>query len=247
MTGDPTDINQGTQGASVRIYKLVRGEGMGGLMCPPGHWNHRWSLEEYRTARSRTVIGAGTIELALDPDSGACDAIRDRVRRIMDESTLVCSELWVREVYGYFRGCYAPDTDTSDVAQMITFDNLLRKYIAEAGVPRDASDEQRAEVRSQATARARTELAAIPVERHLAVMRVRAYFPDHEPRLDLISDPGKGYGNYPCVKCDRRVQYEARLDKRAVVSTSHRPRSAAGWAEAATCTDGGSHMIEGDE
>ena len=52
----------------------------------------------------------------------------------------------------------------------------------------------------------------LPAERHAAVVTIRKYFPDHAPRLDLIADPGHGYGSWPCIRCGARVQYEARHD-----------------------------------
>lgn len=58
----------------------------------------------------------------------------------------------------------------------------------------------------------------LPAERHAAVAYIRRYFPQHSPRLDLIKDPGKGYGSYACVHCDVRVQYEARGDGLAVMN-----------------------------
>jgi hypothetical protein len=53
---------------------------------------------------------------------------------------------------------------------------------------------------------------AYPDEWHAAVVFIRKYFPDHEVRADLIRDPGKGYGSYPCVHCGRPVQYSAHHD-----------------------------------
>lgn len=51
-----------------------------------------------------------------------------------------------------------------------------------------------------------------PDEWHAGCVFVRKYFPDHAVRADLIRDPGKGYGSYPCAHCGERVQYEARHD-----------------------------------
>lgn len=56
-------------------------------------------------------------------------------------------------------------------------------------------------------------------ERHAAVACIREYFPGHAPRLDLIADPGDGYGSRTCAACGKRVQYEAKFDALAVVST----------------------------
>lgn len=120
---------------------------------------------------------------------------RARVQKLLDEAELVESELWVRNVYGYFRNCYSPD-----------------------GVSQNASD------------------AAIernshrPPEHHLAVMAIRKYFPDHEPRLDLINDPGDGYGSRECTKCGTRIQYEAKVDAFAEPITAFKE-----------CPEGGEH------
>lgn len=73
-----------------------------------------------------------------------------------------------------------------------------------------------------------------PADRHLGYLMVKRYFPDHEPDIDLIRDPGKGYGSYPCTKCGQRVQYEAKVDG-YVISPS----------KFTTCPNGGSHLQEG--
>lgn len=77
--------------------------------------------------------------------------------------------------------------------------------------------------------------------RHLAVLCVREYFPDHEPRLDLIDNPGKGYGAYPCTKCGERVQYEAKFDKLAKVTTRMDGTGMTHWTYETDCPKGGDH------
>lgn len=52
-------------------------------------------------------------------------------------------------------------------------------------------------------------------EHHGGYLTVRKYFPDHEPRVDLI-ESGGGYGSWECRVCGQRVQYEARIDGFAV-------------------------------
>lgn len=80
-----------------------------------------------------------------------------------------------------------------------------------------------------------TEVSDLPPERHAAVAAIREYFPGHEPRTDLIENPGRGYGAWPCVKCGRRVQYEPRFDALAEFGTGP------------ACTDGASHeLAEGE-
>lgn len=89
----------------------------------------------------------------------------------------------------------------------------------------------------------------VPIEpidpkRHLAVLCIREYFPDHEPRLDLIADPGKGYGAWPCTKCGERVQYEARLDKWAKVTTRMDGTGMTHWTRSGECSEGGDHTTD---
>ena len=93
--------------------------------------------------------------------------------------------------------------------------------------------------------------ATVPVKvdridpaRHLAVLCIREYFPDHEPRLALIDNPGKGYGSYPCTKCGESVQYEAKLDKRAKVTTRMDGSGMTQWTFATDCPEGGDHVVD---
>jgi hypothetical protein len=80
----------------------------------------------------------------------------------------------------------------------------------------------------------------LPAERHLAVLCIREYFPDHEPRTELIRAPGYsyGYGMWPCVKCDTPVQYAARRDALCVVTVR-----GSVWCYDAECAEGGSHAL----
>ncbi|MFD6934688.1 hypothetical protein ACFWAP_00835 [Streptomyces goshikiensis] len=80
-------------------------------------------------------------------------------------------------------------------------------------------------------------------ERHAAVACIREYFPEHEPRLDLIADPSKGYGSWPCSKCGERVQYEAKFDAYAVVTTRLSGSGITQWFYGRECTDGGAHTV----
>lgn len=85
---------------------------------------------------------------------------------------------------------------------------------------------------------------SLPPGRHLAVLMIQEYFPDHQPRTDLITDPGKGYGSWPCNKCGERVQYEAKLDKLAVVSWRMTGYGGTVWSYAAQCPEGGDHATD---
>lgn len=81
-----------------------------------------------------------------------------------------------------------------------------------------------------------------PADWHAATVYVRKWFPDHEPRIDLIADPGKGYGSYPCDRCGKRVQYESRFDALAVVNTEIRG-SGTNWTYELDCIGGGQHEV----
>jgi len=84
----------------------------------------------------------------------------------------------------------------------------------------------------------------LPPERHAAVAMIREYFPDHQPRTDLIADPGKGYGGHPCTKCGESAQYSARHDALAKVTTSKSGAGITRWAYATECPKGGAHTVD---
>ena len=70
-----------------------------------------------------------------------------------------------------------------------------------------------------------------PPELHLGYLLVKSYFPDHEPRLDLIEAGTRYYGTRECLKCGKRVQYEGKID---------------GWMPfrgPRLCTDGRAHAV----
>lgn len=106
----------------------------------------------------------------------------------------------------------------------------------------DPQDTGTAFVPERVTADNPVLIERIDPKRHLAVLCIREYFPDHEPRLDLIGDPGQGYGAHPCTKCGTRVQYEARLDKMAEVST-RMVGAMTHWTRNPLCPEGGDHEV----
>lgn len=85
----------------------------------------------------------------------------------------------------------------------------------------------------------------VPIDpaRHLAVLTIQKYFPSHTPRLDLIANPGKGYGAWPCVKCGAAVQYEAKQDKLTKVSTRMDGEGMTHWTYETECPEGGDHTL----
>lgn len=194
----------------MRHYKIVSGKngGTGSFLAPPGDPALTHSLHEFTGPRGRTVIGISHISYALTDEADAAESIKATVRNLLERAQREPSELWVRNVYGYFRSMYAPESGTRNVSDAIS----------------DSSN-------------------SLPAERHLGFLCVREYFPDHEPRLDLIADPGKGYGSYPCLKCDERVQYEARFDALVKVTTRLSGSGITQWSYAVECFDGSAHVI----
>jgi hypothetical protein len=189
------------------IYKIVEGSGMGGFMDPPGLPTHRYSIYSYSSnRRNARVTGIHSI---TSTGEWIPEHIRERAAKLIaDAGSVEPSELWIRNVYGYFRNMWTPDGQLWTSVVDLT-----------AGRPDGAAD-----------------------DRHAAAVWVRKYFPDHEARTDLIADPGKGYGSYPCDRCGKRVQYEAKFDALTVVEILIGPRGT-DWVYGAECTDGQPHTV----
>jgi hypothetical protein len=89
--------------------KIVN-KGMGGFLCPPGHPSHTQSVE---TGRSDNPNGCYSLEAAIKSEwlsaglRGRCSGILKRweASKLPLESEPV--QAWIREVLGYFKGCYA--------------------------------------------------------------------------------------------------------------------------------------------
>ena len=306
-------------------YTIVKGSS-GSFLCPPGHPRHFWTLEGYESARKRDPFSIGPIDGALADDFDGSDAIKARVQKIFDEAELIPSEMWIRNVYGYFRTAYVPEPKPGEqpdrnVSNAVYHDpaaiaaGAARKALAEEYEANDsfrddpnyrdgskkplrgarrgyevtakadgsevfvytlADDgsrygalhvlEDHAETLTDSgftdvhiegpqtiggtwvpeRVRATNPVPIEPIDpnRHLAVLCVREYFPDHEPRLDLIVNPGKGYGSCPCTKCGETVQYEAKFDKLTKVTTRIIPGEGTKWTYQTECPEGGDHTID---
>lgn len=194
-----------------RTYKIVKdGQGSSGFLCPPGHPNHYYVLNEFNGPRGRAVQGISSIQYALRDEADASPLIKTQAERIINQARLICSEAWVRNVYGYFRNMYAHESGSRNASKAVS-----------------------------------DKTNSLPPERHLAVLCIREYFPEHKPRVDLINDPGKGYGSWPCIKCGERVQYEARADAYAIVKTRVSGSGRTQWSYLTECAEGGAHEIGG--
>lgn len=168
------------------VWKFEAGNdhGSGGFLSPPGHPTLTMSVMEYRSMRSREPQSIMSVEsVAKGEDGWIPTPVVAYAQEVLDKAATEASERWIRQVYGYFKSMYTPESGSTNASDLI--------------VSRDGT---------------------LPPERHAAVAFIRRYFPAHAPRTDLIANPGKGYGSYPCVHCGQTVQYEARFDAYAIVN-----------------------------
>jgi hypothetical protein len=242
------------------IHRIVRtGQGMGGFLAPPGHPDHVYEVRSYYPRPGATTINIGSRREA-DGYSSVSSVIKNEhdeypeaivrsAQRIMDAAELACSEAWVRNVYGYFRNSYSPDGADRNVSGAVSASGYHcacgEQFWGRPSFQLHVNRALTAMLRlpSRYTRKVRDFPAGphyevtpeFPPEQHLGYLCVRSYFPDHAPRLDLIADPGQGYGSYPCTKCGTPVQYEAREDAYAEVLPGAR------WRVSTECPQGGKH------
>jgi hypothetical protein len=97
-------------------YKISKNrQGSGGFLCPPGHPFHVYTAVGMEGSRE---VAWGSLDMILnDPD--AEPKVRARAQEIMDAAQLTCSEAWIRQVYGYFRNCYAPESGSRNVSECV--------------------------------------------------------------------------------------------------------------------------------
>jgi hypothetical protein len=224
------------------FYKIVSGKdgGTGSFLCPPGHPAHQYSLygwnsKSVATRKPEDPSSIGSVEGALeDPYGDIQPEVKAQARRIFADAELVCSEAWLRNVYGYFRYSYSPDGAERNVSKPVSW----KPFPCSCGY---SASRTRADLQSHMDSKGITHQPAItpqpPAEHHLGYLCVREYFPDHRPRVDLIDNPGRGYGQYPCDKCGQPVQYEARKDAWCVVTISP-------WRYNESCPSGGKHEVQ---
>jgi hypothetical protein len=215
------------------IALIKSDSGSGGFLCPPGHPAHEYAVKGWGSKASATrgnspSLIAGIDYLFQNEYGDVSPELQAQARKIMDEAELACSESWVRSVYGYFRGSYSPDGTDRNVS------NAVHPATAcECGYQRWSAKALEIHL-SESYGHRAMELP--PADHHLGYLTVRKYFPGHQPRTDLIEDPGKGYGSYPCSKCGQQVQYEARKDAWCVVKVTP-------WSWNPDCPEGGQHEV----
>lgn len=140
--------------------RIVRGEGMGSFLCPPGHPTHDYRVEAglRRKPENRDLL---SLEAAVDCE-WLDDATRAAARTILQtweankkplDSPVV--QEWILQVLGYFRNCYCRGDGTRDDDWHV--ENLV--------IPGQ---------RGQAN-------KPLPVERHAGVKLIRRFYPEYQP------------------------------------------------------------------
>lgn len=182
----------------------------GSFLCPPGHPMLSHGIEDGPWDNPSLIAG---LDYALKNEYGDVpERIRAQVQKLYDEATWVESELWLENVYGYFRNCYAPENGDRNVSNCIVWRE-----------PKPAKEGEAPEIVP----------AKPPAERSLAFLHIRQYFPDHRVRPDLL-DRKDLYGTKPCEKCGGRLQYEASVDAFAEAITARRECPEGGLHEPGT-------------
>jgi|SRR5215469_2873528 len=239
------------------VYQFRTGKdaGSGSFLSPPGHPNLTYSIYGYHspgTGKPRTNRPSGPDAIfsldGLAEDEGGYypKADVEKAKRLLAEARTEPSELWMRYVYGYFKNSYSPDGKNRNVSDAVTYhpgDEDVHKCACRqtfksqqalighiAGKRRDLPGRTGQLLHHQTT-----PSKPLPPEYHLGYLLVKEYFPGEQPRLDLIADPGEGYGAHKCAKCGEHVQYESRHDAFCVVKTQP-------WSYNPVCpADGGRH------
>lgn len=211
-------------------WRIVSGSA-GSFLEPPGSPLFDWEIIEGTTANPLSIMALTSV---VDDETASWipEPIRVAAKKLLDEATYRRSDLWERHVYSYFRGCYSPDgaERKADRLLIVGMDEplypghplvesgqvKLSEYPSLNKGPKVTADDPR-----------------IKPEHHAAFLLVRRYFPDAEPRLDLIDLGSRNdYGTKPCLKCGGTVQYEARFDAYAVFGET-----------SAACPKGGTHDV----
>lgn len=202
-------------------YRIIKGSS-GSFLCPPGHPNHFYEVRGAR--RGQIMRNPHTI---TSVDSAATDSeylpteIVRQARDLLAKAELVNSEDWQRHVYGYFRGSYSPDGNRGSAGDLLI---VGHKWYVDKGSQYNSLNKSDEVLTAD-------DPRVIP-EHHAAYLLIKEYFPDATPRLDLIADASGGYGQRPCAKCGKGIQYEAKVDR---------------FAEAITCKlscpEGGEHEV----
>lgn len=148
-----------------------------------------------------------------------------QARRLLSTAQLIRSELWERQIYSYFKNCYSPDGIERRADRLLI-----------VGMPWYVDKGSRYSSLNKSDEKLSATDPRVTPEHHAAFLLVKSYFPEAEPRLDLIQDASGGYGQKACTKCGQALQYEAKVDAFAEAITAR-----------LDCPNGGRHTIEAPE
>lgn len=144
------------QGAS--NYYLVN-DGMGGLLNPPTHPEHTYSIQEFRGGHE---VGFYSLSSCLSSE-WMPRAVKGAAKGILKHwQAGKIDKAWEATIYNYFRHCYSLDginRNVSDKNNMITFGKFWGNAEQEQGMN--------------------------PTH-HLAYMFIKEFYPDYEPNIELI-------------------------------------------------------------
>jgi hypothetical protein len=221
-----------------RTIRVVPGSSSS-FLCPPGHPMLEFSIiagPGMDTKRGPNLIAG--LDYALENKHGDVPpAVTEQVKELYASHPLVRSELWEAGVYGYFKGCYSPDGVERRTDRLLIVGMEEPLY---PGHPLVESGEQDLDHHYPSLNRGPVVAADDPrcvPEHHAAYLLVKTYFPDAEPRPDLIANKGGGvYGQKPCAKCGQSLQYEAKVDAYAIPISAIRD-----------CPQGGLHEVADKE
>lgn len=230
------------------LYLIVSGKdgGSGSFGSPPGDPKLTYSVHGYWGGRIKPVNGPDLIAsldyLVSGEDRDVPAELKARAQRLIDQAAAARtepSEEWVRHTYGYFAHSYSPDGADRNVSHSVSWHGQTTQDKCSCG---KSFDDPKALVGH--IAGSRRDLPGrigqlrhhkvegekpLPPGHHLGYLAVKKYYPDHQPRLELIAHPEGLYGTRECSKCHERVQYEACWDKWAV------------FGKGPDCPQGGGH------
>ena len=172
-------------------YDLQRDPGNGCYLDPPGYPTYFtrsvYTQHGNSPARGPQLILLGRV---VDPGTGGFD-LADRLKKLykplpIDHPRVVA---WITALYRYFHNCYRNPCAGGE-NEMLIYPvpyHRLRSFVDD---PRFSDNWREVEKISIALANRKLEAAAQPVaipENHMAVIRIREFYPDYEPDFYQIS------------------------------------------------------------
>jgi len=141
--------------------KIVR-HGMGGVLCPPGHPMHDWSVQTDLRRREEnrggmcleSAVNCDWLDAATRAAARTLLATWEANKRPLDDPEV---EEWILQVLGYFRGCYC----RGDGAQ--------------------EEDWHAANLVIAGTGRGKEPGRTLTPDQHAGVHCIRRYYPDYTP------------------------------------------------------------------